>query len=66
MMQAPQLWMGVLPLALTALQPTLAELGRRFPAHPLWQQYGARAQAIVQQGQVGAAAGLVLSRVGRL
>jgi len=66
MMQAPQLWMGVVPLALTSLQPTLVELGRRFPGHPLWQRYGARAQALVQQGQVGAGAGWCWTRQGCL
>lgn len=45
MMQAPQLWMGVVLLAVTAAYPALAALGRRFGSHPLWQRYGSRAQA---------------------
>ncbi|PSC75824.1 molecular chaperone [Micractinium conductrix] len=51
MMQAPQLWMGVVPVALAAAQPALAVLGRRFGQHPSWGRYGRPALAVLEQGQ---------------
>lgn len=52
LMQAPQLWVGVVPLALQAAYPTLDALRARFGGHPLWHSYGAPAQAALQAGKV--------------
>ena len=47
-----QLWMGVVPVAVMALFPTLGALGARFGAHPAWQRYGAPARGLLEQNKV--------------
>lgn len=51
LLQAPQLWVGVVPLALQALYPTLDALRARVGGHPLWHLYGAPAQAALEAGK---------------
>ena len=52
MLQAPQLWMGVVPLALQASFPAAAALGALFGSHPLWQSRGAPARAWLEAHKV--------------
>lgn len=52
-LQAPQLWMAVVPLAALAAYPLLAALGARFGSHPLWQRYGRAAQDALEANKVG-------------
>lgn len=56
-LQAPQLWMAVVPLAALAAYPALAALGARFGAHPLWQRYGRTAQSLLEANKVGTGGG---------
>lgn len=51
MMQSPQLWMGVVPLAVGAAFPALQALGARAGGHPTWRRYGAPAQAVLEQNK---------------
>lgn len=52
MLQSPQLWMGVVPLAVLAAFPALDALRARCGAHPLWQRYGSQAQAALETNKV--------------
>lgn len=54
LMQIPQLWVGMVPLALAAAPPALAGLGARFGGHPLWSRYGRPAKELLDRAQVGA------------
>jgi hypothetical protein len=60
MLQAPQLWMGVMPLALQASFPAAAALGALFGSHPLWQSRGAPARAWLEAHKVNASGALSL------
>lgn len=53
LLQVPQLWVGMMPLALAAAPPALGALGARFGGHPLWARYGRPAKELLDRAQVG-------------
>lgn len=60
LLQAPQLWVGVVPLSLLALYPTLDALRARCGGMPAWRAYGAPTQAALEANKAreGRARGL--------
>ncbi|KAL4437116.1 hypothetical protein ABPG75_004255 [Micractinium tetrahymenae] len=51
LLQVPQLWVGMVPLALAAAPPAMATLGVRFGGHPLWARYGRPAKELLNRSQ---------------